>query len=84
MRSANFDRHYHCGDTWSIQNGIRGLEQFAHFKRDLELQEERDRARREHEERERRMKQKRSELERLVLGFASYEYPKGRKYYESK
>lgn len=66
MRSANFNNHYHYGDTWSLRNGIRGLEKFNGYKAECDLERQRanaERIKREHEE---RIKQKRAELERFV------------------
>lgn len=74
MTSANFDKRYHYGDTWSVQNGIRGLEKFNGYKAecDLERQREKDeRLKREHEE---RVKQRQAKLERLVFCWADKTY----------
>ena len=74
MANANFNNHYHYGDTWSIQNGIRGLEKFNGYKAECDLERQRETTERIKREYEERIKQKRTELERFVLCSADKTY----------
>lgn len=74
MTSANFNKHYHFGDTWSVQNGIRGLEKFNNYKAECDLERQRENDERLKRENEERVKQRQARLERLVLCMADKTY----------
>lgn len=74
MTSANFDKHYHYGNTWSLQNGIRGLEKFNGYKAECDLERQRENAKRVKREHEERVKRKQAELERFVFCLADKTY----------
>lgn len=74
MTSANFDKHYHYGNTWSLQNGIRGLEKFNDYKAECDLERQRENAKRIKKEHEERVEQRQAKLERLVLCWAGKTY----------
>lgn len=74
MTSANFDKHYHYGDTWSLQNGIRGLDKFNCYKTEYDLKRQRKNAERLKRENEERAKQRQARLERFVLCMADKTY----------
>ena len=72
MKVSNFENHFHYGDTWSVQNGIRGLDKLASLKQDLELLERQVEARKRFEEQERKRLERLARLERSVFAWNNY------------